>query len=147
MELSVKDIIGAYPLLDAAKMGELSGKAQIKLVKIVRKLKDIVKPYEGYVKDAADKLKGEKHDEYAKMLEEWKAQGQDCKLTKKERMQVLEYFNGYNSKLDESLRDEFEKSHQIEFDKLSEEEFEQLLEGNAWSANQIITIEDLIKTA
>ena len=31
MEISVKDVIGVYSLLDAAKMGELSGKAQIKL--------------------------------------------------------------------------------------------------------------------
>lgn len=147
MELSVKDIIGVYPLLDAASTTKMSGKAQVKLVKIVRKLKGIVSPYEGYVKDAAEKLKGENHDEYSKKLNEWKEQGADCKLTKEERNQVLEYFNEYNSKLDESLKDEFEKQHEVDFDKLTEDEFEQLLESNKWNVNQIITIEDLIKTA
>ena len=145
MELSVKDIIDVYILLNDAKLTKMGTKAQVKLVKIVRKLKGIVAPYEGYVKDAAEKLKGDNHDEYSKKLNELKEQGVDCKLSKEQRIQVLEYFNEYNGKLDESLKDEFEKSHDVEFEKLSEEEFEQLLESNKWNVNQIIAIEDLIK--
>lgn len=142
MELSVKDIIGAYSLLDSAKMGKLSGKAQIKLVKIVRKLKGIVSPYKEYVKDAAEKLKGDNHAEMEALVKEWNDKGS---LDKDNQDKMKAYWKEFNQKLDESLKDEFEKSHQIEFEKLSEEEFEQLIASNEFSVNQIIAIEDLIK--
>lgn len=142
MELSVKDIIDVYPLLDAASTTKMSGKAQVKLVKIVRKLKGIVAPYKEYVKDAAEKLKGDNHAEMEALVNEWKDKGT---LDKDNQDKVVAYYKEYNQKLDESLQDEFEELHEVDFEKLTEDEYEQLLESNKWSVNQIIAIEDLIK--
>lgn len=142
MEVSVKDIRDVYVLLNGAKLTKMGAKAQVKLVKIVRKLKGIVGPYEGYVKDAAEKLKGDNHAEMEALVNEWKDKGS---LDKDNQNKVVAYYKEYNQKLDESLQDEFEKLHEVELDKLTEEEFEQLIASNEFTVNQIIAIEDLIK--
>lgn len=143
MELSVKNTREAYLLLNGAKLSKMGAKAQVKVVKIVRRLKSIIAPYEEFVKDAADKLKGDNHAEIEALANEWKEKGS---LDKESQEKVVSYYKDYNEKLDESLQDEFEKLHKVEFDKLTEEEFEQLIASNEFTVNQIIAIEDLIKT-
>ena len=142
MEVSVKDIRDVYLLLNGAKLTKMGAKAQVKLVKIVRKLKGIVAPYEECVKDAAEKLKGDNHAEMESLVNEWKDKGT---LDKDNQDKVVAYYKEYNQKLDESLQDEFEELHEVDFEKLTEDEYEQLLESNKWSVNKIIEIEDLIK--
>ena len=142
MEVSVKDIRDVYVLLDGAKLSKMGAKEQIKLVKIVRKLKGIVVPYEGYVKDAAEKLKGDNHAEMEALLNEWKDKGS---LDKDNQDKMKAYWKEFNQKLDESLQDEFEKLHEVEFEKLTEDECMRLIASNEFTVNQIIAIEDLIK--
>ena len=142
MEVSVKDIRDVYVLLNGAKLTKMGAHTQVKLVKIVRKLKGIVVPYEEYVKDAAEKLKGDNHDEMEALLNEWKDKGS---LDKDNQDKMKAYWKEFNQKLDESLQDEFEKLHEVEFEKLTEDEFEQLIASNEFTVNQIIAIEDLIK--
>lgn len=146
MKLAVKDVIGVYGSLDAAHMGKMSGKAQVKLVKIVRKLKGLVTPFVEAEKDAREKLKGEDHAKMEEMAKKWNEEGRDCTLTVEDRKKVLAYFDEYKKNVDESLKDELEKEYDVELEKLTEEEFECLLESNEFTVNQIIAIEDLIKT-
>ena len=142
MEVSVKDIRDVYVLLNGAKLTKMGAKAQVKLVKIVRRMKSIVAPYEEYVKDAAEKLKGDNHAEMEALVNEWKDKGS---LDKDNQDKMKAYWKEFNQKLDESLQDEFEKLHEVEFEKLTEDEFEQLITSNEFTVNQIIAIEDLIK--
>ena len=143
MEVSVKDIRDVYVLLNGAKLTKMGAKAQVKLVKIVRRMKGVVAPYEEYVKDAAEKLKGDNHAEMEALFNEWKEKGT---LDKDNQDKMKAYWKEFNQKLDESLQDEFEKQHEVEFEKLTEDEFEQLIASNEFTVNQIIEIEDLIKT-
>lgn len=142
MEVSVKDIRDVYVLLNGAKLTKMGAKAQVKLVKIVRRMKGVVAPYEEYVKDAAEKLKGDNHAEMEALFNEWKEKGT---LDKDNQNKVVAYYKEFNQKLDESLQDEFEKQHEVDFEKLTEDEFEQLIASNEFTVNQIIAIEDLIK--
>ena len=142
MEVSVKDIRDVYVLLNGAKLTKMGAKAQVKLVKIVRRMKGVVAPYEEYVKDAAEKLKGDNHAEMEALFNEWKEKGT---LDKDNQDKMKAYWKEFNQKLDESLQDEFEKQHEVEFEKLTEDEFEQLIASNEFTVNQIIAIEDLIK--
>lgn len=145
MKLVVKDVVDVYVRLDAANMGKMSGKAQIKLVKIVRKLKGLVTPFFEAEKDAREKLKGEDHAKMEEMMKKWGEEGRDCTLTVEDRRKVLAYFDEYKKNVDESLKDEWEKEHEVELEKLTEEEFERLLERNEWNASTVSAIMDIVK--
>lgn len=145
MKLAVKDVVDVYERLDAANMGKMSGKAQVKLVKIVRKLKGLATPFVEAEKDAREKLKGEDHAKMEEMAKKWNEEGRDCTLTVEDRKKVLSYFNEYKKNVDESLQDEWEKEYEVELEKLTEEEFECLLESNEWNASTVSAIMDIVK--
>lgn len=145
MKLVVKDVLGVYGRLDEAKMEKMSGKAQVKLVKILRKLKGLITPFVEAEKDAREKLKGEDHAKMEEMAKKWNEEGRNCTLTVEDRRKVLAYFDEYKKNVDESLKDEWEKEHEVELEKLTEEEFECLLESNEWNASTVSAIMDIVK--
>ena len=137
MKVTVKDIQVAYGVLNEAKMGKMETTDQIKVIKALRQLKGIMTPFQEFVKDAQEKLKGEHHEEMAK-----KQERKD--LTAEERQEVNEYAAEYNSKVNECVKEEWEKEHEVNFSKLSEEAFGKLMHSNEWTASQAMAVQDLI---
>lgn len=144
MELSVKKIGNVYRLLNEAKMGKMESKDQIKLVRIVRKLKGVMAPFDDFVKDAQEKLKGENHDEVVRKWQQWQREGEETTLSEEERSTVAEYMTEYNKKLNECLKEEFEREHEVEFEKIDEAAFEKLIASNDWPVYEIVLVEELI---
>lgn len=144
MELSVKNVITVYNALKEAKMSKMESADQIKLVKIFHKLKGIVVPYQDFVKDAQEKLKGENHEDIISKAQKWQQEGDNCDLSHEERVEINTYLMDYQKRQDECLKEEFEKLHEIEFDKLNEDSFGKLVASNDWTVGIVIDIQDLI---
>lgn len=140
MKLTVKDLNPVYGAINEAKMGKMEAKDQVKFVKIARKLKQVIAPYQEFVKDAQEKFKGEKHDEYAKILQETDKE----KYSHAEMVAASEYAKEYSEKLNECLKEEFEKEHDVEFEKLSEAAFEKLMESNEWTVSVAMQVQDIV---
>lgn len=144
MKLSVKKIGNVYRLLNEAKIAKMESKDQIKLVRIVRKLKGVMAPFDDFVKDAEEKLKGENHDEMERKWQQWQREGDKTTLSEEERSTVAEYKTEYNKKLNDCLLEEFVREHEVEFEKIDEAAFEKLIASNDWPVYGIILVEELI---
>ena len=131
MELKAIEIVELYKMLVTAKLPKLNDGSQVKLVRLYNTLKSVVTPLEELEKDAREKLKDENFDNMAAIGQRW-TNGDDT-LTEDDKRNVTEYFNNYAKQINECLKPELEKIHNIEMPKLSDEAFEQLTVANDFS--------------
>ena len=142
--MKTTEIISIYELLSSAKINKVQDQGKIKIVKTVRKMKKIVDDFNSLVEDAREKLKGEKHDELIEKASRWQQEGNEVNLTDEEKLEINAYFSEYGSRIDEFVKEDAEKEHDLGIAKLNEEEFDGLISSNDWDVKTIIQIQELI---
>jgi hypothetical protein len=71
--------------------------------------------------------------------------GDKAELTAEEIKCVEEYFGNYSSLMNEAMRTELLKEHELEYPCIDEESLASLIEGNSkWNVEQIMLISDII---
>lgn len=131
MELKTIEIIELYKMLVTAKLPKLNDGNQVKLVRLYNILKSVITPLEELEKDAREKLKDENFNEMAAIGQ--RLTNGDNTIDENDKRKVHEYFNNYAKQIEECLKPELEKTHNIEMPKLSDEDFAQLTVANDFS--------------
>lgn len=149
--MKVKDIVEAYNVINSAKLTKMQDAEKFTLIKAMKALKPVKTQYEDFVKDAQEKLKDEAHEDWVKRAQEWREKHGESKpgdLTAedvKEVTAINEYFNAYNKKVDECVKEEADKDVRPEYARLSEEAFGKLLASNEdWNVEKAVMLSDLV---
>lgn len=137
-------IVSVYELLSNAKINKVVDQGKIKIVKAVREMKKITTDFNELVADAREKLKGDNHDEIIEKASRWQQEGESVNLTDKEKIEINTYLSEYSNRIDNCIKDDAEKEHEMEFVKLTDEEFEGLISSNDWDVKTIMDIQEVI---
>lgn len=76
--------------------------------------------------------------------QQWQAEGEKTTLSESERIEINRYFNDYNNKISECLKDEGLKENKLDYEPLKEHIFGKLVASNDWTLGQIAAIEEVI---
>lgn len=142
--MKTNNVVSVFNLLNSAKINEVSTSGKIKIIKVVRALKPIATGFDELLNDAREKLQGENHEEMAEKAIRWQQEGDKVDLTDEEKIAVNMYFQEYGNRIDECVKEEAEREHELDFPKLTEEEFEGLISSNDWDVKTIMDIQDAI---
>lgn len=145
------DVVNAFAALNGAKLAKMEDKEKFTLIKAMKVLKPIKNAYEDFVKDAREKLKGENHEEMLKRVEEWRTKHNDTKPADfttdelKELNEINTYFNDYNKKVEECVKEEADKEVTLEYTRMSEEAFGHLLTSNPeWDVEKMMLAAEVL---
>lgn len=142
--MKTNNVVSVFNLLNSAKINEVSTSGKIKIIKAVRVLKPIATGFDELLNDAREKLQGENHEEMTEKAIRWQQEGDKVDLTDEEKIAVNMYFQEYGNRIDECVKEEAEREHELDFPKLTEEEFEGLISSNDWDVKTIMDIQDAI---
>lgn len=143
-KITTEKILSVYNLISDAKLTKMEDCDKFKMIKIIRALKLVVTNFEDFKKVAKDKLKGDNHDYMLEKAQQWQAEGEKTTLSEAERIEINKYFNDYNNKIVECLKEEAVKENELDFEPLDEEAFGKLVASNDWTLGQIAAIEEFI---
>lgn len=132
MNIKTKEVLEVYPLLSGAKLTKVKDDKKYQIIKLAYKLKGINDNYQELLKSAQERLKGKNHDEMLKKAQEWQEKGDKAELTEEEKIELNKYFFEYSKKINECMKEDFEKEVELDADKLSSETFESLVASNDW---------------
>ena len=140
-----KDILSGFTLINEAKLTKLEDEAKFKVIKACKAMKPMVDELQSFEKDVRDKLKGEKHEEYLKMVEKWQEEGEKTSLTIEERKELNKYFNEYNEKVTVCLKDEIESEIALDYERLSADEIKKFVSSNDWNVAQTVAVMTILE--
>ena len=145
------DVVNAFSALNGAKLAKMEDKEKFTLIKAMKALKPIKNEYEDFVKDAREKLKGDNHEDMLKRVEEWRTKHNDTKPSDftaaelKELNEINAYFNDYNKKVEECVKEEADKEVSSEYVRLSEDAFGRLLTSNDdWDVEKMMLAAEVL---
>lgn len=146
--MKTKEIAVAYTLLKGAKLSKMEDEDKFKVIKAMRVMRPIAEKFDKDEKEAADKLKDEKHGEMSEKANQHNeallSKQVDKLLPASELVTLNMYFNDYQKKLNECLKPLQEEEVPAEFDKLTEEAFKKLLASNDFTVEQMLDLEILL---
>lgn len=145
-------VTNAYKAISPAKLTKMDDADKFKVIKAIRVMKPIATSFEDFVKDAHESLKDE---DYPKMDERGKKWNEKYGDGKKERSDipaedlkeldvVNAYFADYRKKVDNCLKEEADKEHELSFDKLTEEAFGKFISSNDFDVNTIVELQEAL---
>lgn len=143
-EITTDTVKSVYKLLNDSKLTKMEDKDKFIVIKAVRKFKPIAADFDDFQKDAQEKLKGENFEEMQKKAQQWQKDGDKTTLTEDERREINKFFNEYYKKLEECLKEETEKKHELEYEKLSEDAFGKFISSNDFKVDDIIKIQEVM---
>lgn len=137
------EVLAIYEIVKAAKVTKMDDADKFKVVKALKNMKPIATDFDEFKKEALEKLKGEDHDSMVEKAQKWQQEGENTTLTVEERTELNKYFNEYNNKVLECVREEAEKDIVLNIDKLNDEAFQKFVASNDWSGEQALVIYEL----
>ena len=143
-EMTTNTVLSVYKLLNDSKLTKMEDKDKFIVIKAVRKFKPIAADFEDLKKDVQEKLKGENFEEMQKKALQWNEEGGKTTLTEDERKEVNMFFYEFNKNVEECLKEERERKHELEYEKLSEDAFGKFISSNDFKVDDIITIQEVM---
>lgn len=137
-------IVKAYSKINASKITKMEDADKFKVIKMAKAMKPIATAYEDFVKDAQEKLKDEKFDEVQKKAQQWQQEGENTTLTIEERKGINEYLNAYYNKVNECVKEENAKEHELTYDRLTEEAFGKFVASNDFEVSEMVMMEEVM---
>lgn len=138
------NIVSAYRTINVAKLSKMEDADKYKVIKAIREMKPIAEQFDSFVSDARERLKPEDFDAMQKQAVKWQEEGENTTLTMEERVRLNRYFEDYNKKVEECVREESEKEHELKFCRLSEDAFCKFLGSNDWDVKTIVQLEGVL---
>lgn len=143
-EITTDTVKSVYKLLNDSKLTKMEDKDKFIVIKAVRKFKPIAADFEDLKKDVQEKLKGENFEEMQKKALQWNEEGYKTTLTEDERKEVNMFFYEFNKNVEECLKEETERKHELEYEKLSEDAFGKFISSNDFKVDDIIKIQEVM---
>lgn len=138
------DIVKAYRIINDAKLTKMEDADKFKVIKATRQLKPVAASFDEFVKEAQERLKPEGWDDMQKKARQWQEDGDKSTLTVEERREINRYFTDYNAKVEECVKEEAEKEHELTYERLSEEVFGKFVASNDYDVRTIIELENIL---
>lgn len=143
-KITTEKILSVYNLISDAKLTKMEDSDKFKMIRMIRVLKPVVTNFEDFKKVASEKLKGENHDYMLEKAQQWQAEGEKTTLAEAERIEINKYFNDYNNKIVECLKDEAMKENELDYEPLGADAFAKFVASNDWTLRQITAIEEVV---
>lgn len=134
MKKTTDQIVTAYRLIAAAKLGKMEDAEKFALIKAVRQLKKVAADFDDFLKDAQERLKPEGFDAIAGKMQA------DKELTPEETAKHIKY----QKDISECLKDEVARENELDFEPFSEESLGRLIASNDFSIHEILTISEVL---
>ena len=132
-------IISAYNLLINSRLTKMNGEGKFKVIKNIINFKSVVQNYEDLAKETTTRFKPEWLSE--DKAQEWSRNGENSeKLTKDEKMAIIQYLNEANKYLEEELNKECE----LDTNKLTDEEFTQFMDSNDFTIGEFTILSEIL---
>lgn len=144
MKATIKQVVEAYKVLGEAKVTKLEEGEVIKVVKARKAMRPIAEDYEAFLKDCQDKFKPENWDDIQTKVQKWQQEGEKTTLSEEERIEVNKALIGYQSKVNEAVKEELEKEVEVNVEILKEESATKLLVENGWELKKLDEIEIML---
>lgn len=139
------NIVSAYRTVNTAKLTKMEDTDKYRVIKAIREMKPVVESFDSFVSDARERLKPEDFDTMQKKAAQWQKEGDATTLTVEERVELNLYFEDYNRKVEECVKEESEKEHELKFGRLSEESFCKLMASNPdWDVKTAVQVEEVL---
>ena len=121
------DVVNAFAALNGAKLAKMEDKEKFTLIKAMKVMKPV------------------------KRVEEWRTKHADTKPSDftpaelKELNEINTYFNDYNKKVEECVKEEADKEVTPEYARLTEEAFGRLLASNDdWDVEKSLMVSEIL---
>ena len=130
------DIVQAMGVLGTAKLSKMDDKEKFALIRAMKALKPAKTAYDDFVADAREKLKAAAHDDLLKQADQWRQKHAGQKpadldpAALRELEELNTYFNDYNRRVEECVKEEAERETTVQYAPLTEEAFARLLASN-----------------
>ena len=153
MKITIKSekVLAAYNVVSAAKYAKLDDSDKIKLWKIVRELKPVAEKLSEDIESAKKALEPEGYQErlqsaikYEQIVRDPKADMAECPIGAAEYAQFTDEALKLRKLVADATKELMEKEVTISFELLSEKAFCKLMSGNDWTADQAVTLGDVI---
>lgn len=132
-------IISAYNLLNNSRLTKMNGEGKFKVIKNIINFKSVAQDYEDLAKETTTRLKPEWLSE--DKAQEWSRNGENSeKLTKDEKIAIVQYLNEANKYLEEELNKECE----LDTNKLTDEEFTQFMDSNDFTIGEFTILSEIL---
>lgn len=139
------NIVTAYRTINASKLTKMEDTDKYKVIKAIREMKPVVESFDSFVSDARERLKPEDFDTMQEKAAQWQKEGDATTLTVEDRVELNRYFEDYNRKVEECVKEESEKEHELKFGRLSEEAFCKLMASNPdWDVKTTVQVEEVL---
>ncbi len=138
------DIVRAYKAVNEAKLSKMADKDKFTVIKAIRAMKPVADGFEGFVKDAQERLKDEDFAAMQKKAQQWQQEGAATKLSPEERVAINAYFTAYNQKVAACVREESEKELKLDYPRLQADAFGQFVASNDFNVKTILDLEDAL---
>lgn len=139
MKLTTSHILGFLRLFATASLSNMKTAERNSLILAIRRLRKIEKEWNELFKEAKAKLAPEGWDEIEKLQQK----GDD--LTDGERKRVADAIAEYDKAIEECMKPEFDREHEVEFPGLTEGSVERLVDSNPqWKVADILEAYDTL---
>ena len=143
--MKTMNIVTAYRTINASKLTKMEDTDKYKVIKAIREMKPVVESFDSFVSDARERLKPEDFDTMQEKAAQWQKEGDATTLTVEDRVELNRYFEDYNRKVEECVKEESEKEHELKFGRLSEEAFCKLMASNPdWDVKTTVQVEEVL---
>lgn len=132
MNVKKEAVVVAYRILDNAKISKMNDEEKFLVIRAMRQLKPVAEDYDGFVKDAAQRLRPEGYDAIEAK------QGMD--LTPEEEAVAAKY----NDDITRCVREELDKEVELTFTPLPDEAMGRFISSNDLSVRELMLVMDVI---
>lgn len=136
--MKIKEIVSAYKALGEAKVKDIED-SEIKKIVVNRKnMRSVAEAFEAFLKDVQEKFKPEGWDGIQEKIQKW------SELSDEEKIELNKIVKVYETHIQDSLKEEYEKEVEVTIETLSEETLTKLLKYNDWSVSKLDDLSILV---
>ena len=136
--MKTETMLQLWAITSGSKLTKVSGRGKIRIARNINAMRGIVMDFEAFRKDAMERLKPDGYEEASEKAEKWRQWNAEkkgyCPITNAEIVALNALFAAYNADVEECLKIEASKEHDVTFEKLTEDDMEQYLDSNDFSA-------------
>lgn len=140
--------IDIYAIVKGSKVTKVENSGdKYAIIRNIRPVKAIADKFESWRNDAVEALKPSNYDDMQMRLQEWQRQEREGNVTldNSERAEINAFFTGFSKDIEECMKSELEKEHDMEFVEVCKKSVEQFVDSNDWNIEQVMAVEDFFE--
>lgn len=147
--MKTREAVALHTLLNEASLAAMkTGREKYAIIKALRTLKQVAKPFQEFRDLAAQRLAAPDHEAHARRELEWREQLRRWEEQGREGEQptlpedTQDYIRRFTGELNALLEEEGDKEVTVDLPPLDEDAMVALLDGNAWEVGQAAFVDE-----